>query len=212
MPDSIARRPAYLPFRDYKETPLRLDETPIFSRVRVTAVGSPSTSETDSKLLGAVVIPWSSVEPNDDVFAGVGVRGVLASGSDLHWMSGDTEVEMIELPRYAGMPEDLVPQARPIASPWGSTRYQGISEGWPPLIWNSHTLYRAIKGYDDYDTAVGVIPCALSVAPDDGDLRPMLLAGLKARYAELLQYGDSYPQPWRTHKEPSEGFLGILQL
>ena len=64
---------------------------------------------------------------------------------------------MIELPHYSGMPEDLVLEARPIASPSGSKAYCGSSDGWPPLIWNSQTLYRAVKGYDDYDTAVEVI-------------------------------------------------------
>jgi hypothetical protein len=212
MPASITGRPAHLPFERFKETPLRLDETPVFSRVRVTAVGSLSTSEKDSNLLGAAVITWTSLEPSDDVFAEVDVRGVLTSGSELHWMAGDTEVEMIELPHYAGMPEDLVLQARPIASPAGSKAYSGIAEGWPPLIWNSHTLYRAVKGYDDYDTAVEKILCALSVAPDDGDLRPMLLAGLKASYARLVRSAASYPQPWRTQKGPTEGMLGVLRL
>jgi hypothetical protein len=113
---------------------LRLDETPVFSRVRVTAVGSLGTSEKDSNLLGAAVIPWTSLEPSDDVFAEVDVRGVLTSGSELHWMAGDTEVEVIELPWYAGVPEDLVVQARPMASPAGSKAYSGTAAGWPPLI------------------------------------------------------------------------------
>jgi hypothetical protein len=191
---------------------LRLDETPIFSRVRVTAVGSLSTSERDSNLLGAVVIPWTSLEPSDDVFAEVDLRGVLTSRSELHWMASDTEVEMIELPHYAGMPEDLVLQAHPIASPSGSKAYSGTADGWPPLIWNSHTLYRAVKGYDDYDTAVEIILCALSVAPDDGDLCPMLLASLKANYARVVRYANSYPRPWRTQKGPTEGMLDILRL
>lgn len=194
---------------------MRLDKTPKFSRVRVTAVGSLSTSEKDSNLLGAVVIPWTHVDSSDDVFAEEEVRGVLTSGSELHWMAGDTEVEMIEPPHYAGMPEDLVLQARPIASPAGSKAYSGTFEGWPTLIWNSHTLYDAIKGYNDYETAVEIILCALSVAPDDGDLGPMLLAGLKARYAALARRPDTYPPaeyPWRTHREATEGLLGILRL
>jgi hypothetical protein len=182
---------------------LRLDETPIFSRVRVTAVGSLSTSERDSNLLGAGVIPWTGLESSDDVFAEVDVRGVLTSRSELHWMAGDTEVEMIELPHYAGMPEDLVLQARPIASPSGS-------DGWPPLIRNSYPLRFAVNGWDDYDTAVEVILCALSVAPDVGDLCPMLLASLKAHYARVVRY--SYPQPWRTQKVPTEGMLDVLRL
>jgi hypothetical protein len=59
------------------EQHLLLDERPAFSRVRVTAVSSLSTSEKDSDLLGAAVIAWTSLEPSDDVFAEVDVRGVL---------------------------------------------------------------------------------------------------------------------------------------
>jgi hypothetical protein len=73
------------------------------------------------------------------LFAEVDVRGVLTSRSELHWMAGDTEVEMIEPPHYAGMPEDLVLQARPIASPSGS-------DGWPPLIQNSYPVTRCGEG------------------------------------------------------------------
>lgn len=194
---------------------MRLDKTPKFSRVRVTAVGSLSTSDKDSNLLGAVVIPWTHLDSSDDVFAEEEVRGVLTSGSELHWMAGDTEVEMTELPHYAGEPEDLIMQARPIASPSGSKAYSGTFEGWPSLIWNCHTLYDAVKGYNDYEIAVEIILCGLSVAPDDGDLRPMILAGLKARYAALARRPDTYPPaeyPWRTQKVPTEGMLGILRL
>ena len=82
-------------------------------RVRITAVDSLRTSEKDSKLLGEAVISWARLESSDDVFAEVDLRGVLTSRSELHWMAGDTEVEMIELPHCAGMPEDLILEARP---------------------------------------------------------------------------------------------------
>jgi hypothetical protein len=205
----------HLAAQGFKETPLRLYETPKYSRVRVTTVGSLSTSEKDSNVLGAVVIPWTQLETSDDVFAEQEVRGVLTSGSELHVMAGDTEVEMIELPHYAGMPEDLIPQARPIASPSGSKAHSGTAGGWPSLLWVSHALYDAIKGYHDYEMSVEIILCGLSVAPDDGDLRPMLLAGLKARYAELARRPDTYPPaeyPWRTQKGPTEGMLKYLRL
>jgi len=185
---------------------LRLDETPVFSRVRITAVGSLSTSENDSHLLGAVVIPWTGREDSDDVFAEVDLCGVLTSGSEHHWMAGDTEVEMIELPHYAGMPEDLILQARPIASPKGGT----LSSEWPPLIRHSYPLRRAVHGDYDYDASVEVLLCALSVAPDVGDLRPMLLAGMKANYARVVRYASAYPQPWRTQKVPDEGMLRVM--
>ncbi|PRC49430.1 hypothetical protein C6A85_74750, partial [Mycobacterium sp. ITM-2017-0098] len=92
---------------------------------------------------------------------------------------------MIELPHYAGIPEDLIEQARPVTSPSGSRGYSDSPDGWPPLIWASETLHRAFK-YTDYDTAVEIFLCALSVAPDD--LRPMLLAGLKANHARVLRH------------------------
>lgn len=150
--------------------------------------------------MGSMVIPWTSLEPSDDVFADVENRGVLTSGAELYWMAGDTEVDMVELPHYAGKPEDFIPHARPIASPAGSSAHVDTGEGWPPLIWRSETLHRAVRGLSDHDVSVEVILCALTVAPDDGDLRPMLLASLKARYAALMRHGDLYPQPWRTGK------------
>ena len=36
--------------------------------------------------------------------------------------------------------------------------------------------------------------CALAVAPDDVDLRPMLLAGLKARYARVTREPNVFPR------------------
>jgi hypothetical protein len=185
---------------------LRLDETPIFSRVRVTAVGSLSTSHEDSKLLGDTVITWTSLESSGDAFAEVDVRGVLTCRSKLRWMAGDTEVEMIELPQYAGMPEDLVLQARPIASPKGDAL---SDDEWPPLIRHSYPLRRVANEWDDYDDAVEVILCALSVAPDAGDLCPMLLALLKANHARVVRH--KYRQPWRTQVGPSEGMLDVMR-
>ena len=185
---------------------MRLDETPVFSRVRVTAVGSLSTSEKDSNLLGTEVIPWTGCKSSDDAFAEVDLIGVLTSQSELYWMAGDTEVEMIELPHYAGMPEDLALQARPVASPKGST----LSSEWPPLIRESYPLRRAVEGAYDYDGSAEVLLCALSVAPDIGDLRPMLLAGLKANYARVVRYATAYPQPWRTQAGPDEGTLRMM--
>ena len=38
-----------------------------------------------------------------------------------------------------------------------------------------------------------IILCALAVAPDDVDLRPMLLAGLKARYARVTREPNVFP-------------------
>ncbi|OBK15743.1 hypothetical protein [Mycobacterium asiaticum] len=184
---------------------MRLDETPAFSRVNVTAVGSLSASEKDSDLLGEAVIAWTGGEESDDVFAEVDVIGVLTSRSELRWLAGDTEVERIELPHYAGMPEDLALQARPVRSPKGDP----MSEDWPPLIRCSYPLRQAVHGHYDYDASVEVLLCALAVAPDAGELRPMLLAGMKANYARVVR--KDYAQPWRTQPRPSEGMLDVMR-
>jgi hypothetical protein len=42
-------------------------------------------------------------------------------------------------------------------------------------------LLSAVGGWNDPKITVRIILCALPVAPEDGDLRPMLLAALKAR-------------------------------
>lgn len=190
---------------------MRLDDTPIFSRVRVKAAGSINTAETKS-FEGVDVIIWTSLESSDDVFAEVDMRGVLISDSELCWMAGDTEVQMIEPPHFAGQPEELLKQATPVASPKGSSAHFDTSEGWPDLIWASPTLLHAIKSYHDYGPSVEVLLCALAVAPDVGDLRPMLLAGLKANYARVSRHPDVYDQPWRTKKKPDDALLGILRL
>jgi hypothetical protein len=118
-------------------------------------------------LLGATVIPWTHLRESSDIFAEVDVRGVLVSTAELHWLSGDAEVEIIERPRYADLPENLVPQARPMPTP------SGTKGGWPPLIWGSLPLFKEVRGWTDPQISVEIILCALAVAPDDGDLRPM---------------------------------------
>ena len=171
----------------------------MFCRVGVTALGSLDSSEKDAKLLGATVIPWTDLRQSDDVFAEVDVRGVLDLTAEPHWLSGDAEVEIIEQPRYADLPENLVPQARPMTTPPGVNGgvVPGLifdaAEGWPPLIWASETLFSAVRGWTDPQISVQIILCALTVAPEHGDLRPTLLAGFKARYARVTREPNVFP-------------------
>ena len=139
-------------------------------------------------------MPWTDLRQSNDVFAEVDVRGVLVPpATEFRWLSGDAEVEITQPPRYAGLPEQLVAQARPVQSPAGVNggAMPGLTfehaQGWHPLIWDSNTLFSAIRGWTDPEISVQIILCALAVAPDDGDLRPMLLAGLKARYARVTR-------------------------
>lgn len=189
--------------------PIRLDECPHFCRAKVTALGSLDTSEEDHALLGEVIIPWTGMEESDDIFAEVEVRGVVTPTNDLWWLSGDAEVEVIELPRYAGQPEDLIPQAQPMGSPEGvkgktlGGMHVDTPEGWHPLIWKCVRLHSAIRGWSDPEGSVEFILVALAVAPDIDDLRPTLLAGLKARYARVKRLPEVYPParyPWRRNK------------
>jgi hypothetical protein len=195
---------------------LRLDETPVFSRARVTALGSLDTSANDATLLGAKVIPWTHLRVSADIFAEVDVRGVLVSTAELHWLSADAEVEIIERPRYADLPENVVPQARPMPTPFG-VKGGGLlpfdtADGWPPLIWASEQLYKAVRGWMDPQISVEIILCALAVAPDDGDLRSMLLAGLKARHARLLRDDMNGPARYPWHRQGGPDIDGILSI
>jgi hypothetical protein len=87
------------------------------------------------------------------------------------------------------------------------------AERWPPLIWDSNTLFSAVRGWTDPQISVQIILCALAVAPDEGDLRPTLLAGLKARYARVTREPNVYPPAqyaWHRQREPA--IDGILSL
>lgn len=188
------------------DRPVRLDECPYFCRVRVTALGSLDTEEEDQKLLGTTVIPWTEMEQSEDIFAEVEIRGVATLDGELCWLSGDAAVEIIDEPRYAGDPEDLVRLAQPMATPAGvkgknlGGMQMQTADGWHPLIWHCSRLHSAIIGWTDVELAVQFILGALAVAPESGDLRPTLLAGLKAKYAKLKREADVYPParyPWR---------------
>jgi len=203
-----------------KAASVRLDKTPVFSVARVTDLGSLDTGAKDAELLGATVVPWTDLRQSNDVFAEVNIRGVLTSPTtELRWLSGDAEVEIVQRPRYAGLPEDLVAEARSMQSPTGVNggAMPGLTfdtaEGWHPLIWESNTLYSAIRGWSDPEISVQIILCALAVAPDEDDLRPILLAGLKASYARVTREPNVFPPaqyPWRRQREAD--IDGILKL
>ena len=125
-------------------------------------------------------------------------------------------LEVINWPRYADQPENLIAQAGPMQTPSGvaSAAFAGgsmdTSDGWNPLIWASQPLYAAIRPTVDYEIAVETLLCALAVAPETGDLRPILLAGLRARYAKVARDKNTYPPaqyPWRRQVEPDRAFL-----
>lgn len=189
---------------------LRIDEAPLFARVRVTKLGSLDTESRDYELLGETVIIWTDNERSNDIFAEVEVRGILRPENevawtigDLSWLSGDAEVEIIDPPRYAGQPEELIKEAQPVKGPTNP----GRRDDWPPLIWRCEALLRALEPLDGNLSCVDTILCALSVAPPTFDVRPWLLAGLKARYAALLRDGDLWPEKyfyWRYMDGPPE--------
>jgi hypothetical protein len=185
---------------------IRVDKAPIFARVKVRKLGSLDTHPGDLELLGQTVITWTEMERSSDMFAEVQVRGILRPENEVAWtvgelwfLSGDAEVEIIDPPLYAGQPEDLIPLAEPVKPP-AST---GSREGWPPLIWRSMPLYRALVPLDGGVSSVETLLCALSVAPPTFDVKPWLLAGLKARHADLLRDGDLYsPKEYRWRYKP----------
>jgi hypothetical protein len=160
----------------------------------------------DAELMGETVITWTDLRQSIDVFAEVDIRGLLTATAELRWLSGDAEVEIVERPHYADLPENLVSQAQPLPTPSGVNggNAPGLTfdtpAGWPPLIWESNTLFSAVRGWDDPQIAVQIILCALAVAPDEDDVRSTLLAALKARYARVTRDSDVYAPaqyPWR---------------
>jgi hypothetical protein len=182
---------------------VRLDKCPHFTRVRVVALGSLDTEEDDVKLLGVTVVTWTSMEDSDDIFAEEEVRGVVTPEGELAWLTGNSQVEVIDLPRYAGQPEELIKQATSVPTPPGAKgkSFGGMSmvtaDGWHPLVWNQTTLHSAIQGWSDAQTSVEFILVALTYAPEE--VRPTLLAGLRARYARVKRQPELYPptsNPW----------------
>lgn len=106
--------------------------------------------------MGATIVPWTELRQSNDVFAEVDIRGVLTPPTtELRFLSGDAEIEIVQRPRYAGLPENLVAEATPMQSPAGVNggAMPGLSfdtaAGWHPLIWESNTLFSAIRGWSD---------------------------------------------------------------
>lgn len=192
-----------------------LADAPAFSRVMITALGSIQEIDTDPPAIGDKVILWSHCETNsDNPFAVNRIRGIIHSNRGLIWIPENAEVKVVRPPRYAGKPEDLIRQARPVKAPAGSKGVVKTADGWPPLIWQSDLVFSPVQGWDDAETAVEVLMCALAVAPnDDPDLKPMLLAALTARYARLVKDPKTYPPnqyPWRNRSTPGPTMLKYL--
>ncbi|MEE6263502.1 hypothetical protein [Plantactinospora sonchi] len=192
-----------------------LATVPTFSRVRITGPGPTGRSDDGSPAIGDVVTVWTRRVSDENPFALVELRGVVHGRRGLVWLPEDAEVEVVEPPRYAGRPEDLVTQARPVKAPEGSKGVMKTAEGWPELIWQSDIVFSPVQGWDDPEIAVEVLLCALAVAPDDDpQLRPMLLAALAARYARLQRDPRTYPvarYPWRNRTAPGPDMLEYLR-
>lgn len=174
---------------------MRLSEVPAFSRIRITDFGSFEQIEGVPSSIDEVVTVWTHEEHEDDIFGTVKVRGLIDSSASLVWFPSDATVEVVEEPRYAGRPEDLVKQAVPVKAPAGSRGLVKTRDGWRTLIWDSDLVHSPIQGWNDVEIAVEILLCAIAVAPSNGDpnLRPMLLAGLKARYLDLRSDPETYP-------------------
>ncbi|MBB6037758.1 hypothetical protein [Phytomonospora endophytica] len=182
--------------------------------MRVASNGSIDQIDDEPLVAGDVVTVWTRCEEDENPFALVQIRGLLHGHRGLVWLPEDAEVEIVDLPRYAGRPEDLVKQAKPVRAPAGSKGVLKTAEGWPELIWRSDIVYSPVQGWDDAEIAVEVLLCALAVAPDDDpSLKPMLLAALAARYAALQRDPQTYPTtryPWRNRAAPGSDMLEYL--
>ena len=194
---------------------VKLSEVHTFSRVRVRDAGSVDGIEGTPPNLNEVLTVWTSCTSDENPFVTVEIRGVFGADGELAWLPDDAEVDVVEPVRYAGQPEELIKQVVPVAAPVGSKGVMKTPEGWPELIWLSDIVHSPVQGWTDPEIAVEVLMCALAVAPaTDPALRPILLAGLNARYAKLVKKPDTYPPedyPWRGRTSPGEGMLEYLE-
>lgn len=184
---------------------------PRYSRVRVVDLGSTDGIDGVTAATGDVVLLWGASERDENPFVTVRVRAVLDDQGVRSWLPDDGLVEIVELTRFAGRPEDLVKLARPIARPAGTAHGAlQTSEGWHPLIWDNDRLHSAVGGTTDAQIATGEILCALTFAPDDDGLRAQMLAGLNAQYAHVVRNPRANPPeiyPWRRGTTLSEDDL-----
>jgi len=210
---------------------MRLEDCPYFCRVRVTDLGSRGSLDDEymdkyEAYRGELVIPWTERRKVGDAFirgivipeAGTRQIGCLGgpqfAGYKLAWLAGDAAVEMIDPPRYAGTPDELLALDwldRSLPTPSGGKRrfLDGTRLGnLHPLILSSRRLFSCVVGIGDpqdgvkHDAqdAVEFFLGALGVAPESGDLRPRLLASLRVRYGIVKRKADLYPPalyPWR---------------
>jgi hypothetical protein len=194
---------------------VQLAKVPTFSRIRVRDIGSVGQIEGVPDTIDDVLPVWTKCTRDENPFATVEIRGVIDSAAGLVWLPDDAEVDIVEGPKYAGQPEELIKQVTPVKAPAGSQGAVASPEGWPQLIWESDIVHSPVQGWTDAEISVEVLMCALTVAPnDDPLLRPMLLAGLAARYANLVKHPRTYPPekyPWRGRTEPAADFLEYLE-
>ncbi|MEV4343524.1 hypothetical protein AB0J83_03460 [Actinoplanes sp. NPDC049596] len=144
-----------------------LATAPTFSRVRITGLGSIDQLVRNAPVeVGEHVIPWTRRENvSGNPFATVQARGVLDGYRGLIRLPEDATVGIVDAPRYAGHPDDLIQQATAVSAPVGSDGAVATNEGWPELIWASDILFSPVQGWDD--AGLSSVLCALTVAPDD---------------------------------------------
>lgn len=191
-----------------------LRNVPSYSRVRVVDWGSIEEVDDDvSFTVDEILTLWTESKEPTNNFAAVELRGLLGASAELEWLPDDARVEVVSLPQFAGQPDELTRDLKPIKSPSGGRGPLVTADGFHPLIWECDQLFSPVQGWSDPETSVEVILCALNVAPDDGILRPQLLAALRARYSRVLRHSDTYrPErfPWRNTLTPSSSLLEYL--
>jgi hypothetical protein len=194
---------------------VELRAAPTYSRIRVIEWGSIDEVHEDVAFtVDDVVTLWTRCVRAGNIFAPVELRGVLGATPELLWLPEDARVEIVQGPRFAGQPAAIVRDLKPMRPPEGSKGSVITSEGFHPLVWDCDPVYSPVLGWSDPETSVEVLLCALNVAPDDGLLRPQLLAALRARYAKVVNAEGVYPPeryPWRDTLEPSASMLKYLQ-
>lgn len=194
---------------------MELRKVPSFTRIRIADWGSVEEVADDlSFAIDDVVVAWTCCEASDNPFAAVDIRGVVGTDGQLAYLPSNARAEIVEMPRFAGKPEELLEGVGAVRPPCGSTGGLVTEDGFHKLVWAGDPLFRSVQGWSDPELSVEVILCALHAAPEDDALNIQLLGALRARYADIRRRKSTYPPkqyPWRQSLDPSRQLLKFLR-
>jgi hypothetical protein len=172
-----------------------LADVETFATVIIRAVVNEDADDDDRALAGATFAVWTDLESPEDSLAPYEIRGLVRSNDDhITWLPDDTVVEVAGGPTLAGRPEVLAEGAARVR-----VTDPDLAGSWHPLIWGSEAVMGPVSNTVDPEHGTEALLFALSVVPKVPEVQEVLLAALKARYAQVVRNPRTYPPesyPW----------------